>query len=137
MDITFVLDFLYGIFQLDFLQMLPVLLHISFIQHSVLPIPSYKYQLQQMGSHKYTTACSPSLAIFFIGELAVSLFLLAGNVCTSHFLGSNDLELFSKIVSLNGEILIKRRQSLWRRELSSGRQFFKTLAADSCLSSRM
>lgn len=93
------------------------------MQHSVLPIPSYKYQLQQMGSHKYTTARTPSSAIFFIGELAVSLFLVAGNVCTSHFLVGNDLELLSKIASLNGEIFIKKRVLLWRGIFSVGGSF--------------
>ncbi len=86
------------------------------MQHSVLPIPGYKYQLQQMGSHKYTTACTPSLARFFIGELAVSLFLVAGNICTPHFQVGNDLELFSRIAPLNGKIFIKRRVPLWRGE---------------------
>ena len=101
----------------------------------MLPIPSYKYQLQQMGSHKYITSCTPSLPILVIGELAVSLFLVASNVCTSHFLVGNDLELFSKIASLNGEIFIKRRVPPWRGEnFSAGGRFFKTLVANLCLS---
>lgn len=91
------------------------------------PIPSYKYQLQQMGSHKYTAPCTPSLAVFFIGELAVSLFLVACDICTSHFLVGNDLELYSKIASLNGEIFVKRRVLLWRAENFSVRGSFKNV----------
>lgn len=122
-DIKCLPDFLHGIFQLS-----PNTYCFCFqcFQHSLLPIPSYKYQPQKMGPHKYTIVCTPSLAIFFIGELAVSLFLVAGNICTSHFLVGNDLELFSKIASLNCEIFIKRRVPLCRGEnFSVGGQFLK------------
>lgn len=85
-------------------------------QHNALPALSYKYQLQQTGSHKYKTGRKPRSAIFFIGELAVSLLLVSGNVCTPHFLVGNDVELFSKIASLNGEIFIKGGASLRRGE---------------------
>lgn len=119
--IKFLPDFLHGIFHLDFHLILTVFaLVVSYFNldatQCAIPIHSYKYQLQQMGSHKCTTACTPSLVRFFIGELAVSLFLVAGNVCTSHFLVGNDLELFSRIAPLNGEIFIKRRVPLWRGE---------------------
>lgn len=67
-----------------------------------------------MFPRKYTTACMPGLPIFVIAELAVSLFLAAGNVCTSHFQAGNDHELLCKIASLNSEVFIKRRVPLWR-----------------------
>lgn len=95
------------------------------------PVPSYKYQLKQMRCRKYTAACATGLAVFVTGELAVPLFLVGGNICTSHFRAVNDLELLSKIASLNSEVFIKWRVRMWRGQPTfQGVAVFKTLVAN-------
>lgn len=45
---------------------------------------------------------------FLRGALAASLCSAAANICTSHFVVGNDVELFCKSVSLNVKIFIKQ-----------------------------
>lgn len=75
--------------------------------------------------------CTPSLATFLVGELAVPLFLVDCNICTSHFVAGNDVELFSKTASLNCGIFIKRRLPLWRGGVFQWGAAFKLFASSS------
>lgn len=51
----------------------------------------------------------PSMEPFLTGALAASLFAAAANICTSHFVVGNDVELFCATVSLNVKIFIRQR----------------------------